>query len=247
MKKAIVQFVESHKFLLDTIYNKFTDIDIYGININQNLYKNVFHIKPEYIFFSGYNITEEIVSFLNDYALKSSKIKIYICWIDSESYLNLDNKYNVTHIVPECTNKKSSQHKVIYYPNNLLNSRLYYRPPSDKIKENSIIGFLDTIKELPEDIISNLYPNKKLPIKLFNNPNIQTIHNLGIITEPEKAELLRNNKYYLNVSDHYALEANACGCIILNSDDLPNFQNIDFKNNMSYIDHNQFLQQNIFI
>lgn len=247
MNKAIVQFVESHKFILDTIYSKIPNVDIYGLNIRQNLYKNVFHIKPDYIFFSGNDLTEEIVSFLSDYTINYPKLKVYVCWKDSETFATLDNKYGVTHIIPEHHPKKITDHDTVCYPANLLNENLYYPLEPNTNKDNTIVGFLDSIKTLPKNLEPYLYPNKKLPIKLFNNPRIPTIHNLGTIAEPDKANLLRLSKYYLDINNTHVLEAKACGCIILKPEDLDNFDSIDNDENFTTINHSKFLQENIFI
>jgi hypothetical protein len=245
MNRIIVQFVESHKFLLDTIYCQIANTEIYGIDINQNLYKSVFHIKPKYLLFSGYNLSPEIISFMQDNAVSSDLLTIYICWLDDDSYKHLDNKYKVTHIVPGDTNKIVKTENVIYYPNNLLNTNIFYSSNIEN-KNNNIIGFLEKITELSPELINCLYPNKKLPIKLFNNKNIHTIHNLGKVTEPQKAEILQQNKYYLNLDNNYSIAASVCGCTILNMSDIDNITDVQYKQPPAYKDHAQFLTEHMF-
>lgn len=246
MKKILTQYVDSNKFLTDTIYSKIPDFDIYGVNIHQNLYKTVFRIQPDYILFSGHHITNEIISFLDDYGNNNSSITtIFMVWLDDYSYKQVNEKYNVKHIIPINTNDPNgSETNIIHYPHNLLNTNLYYHKNTQS-KQESIIGFLEKTNDLPQTLIDNLYPNKKMPIKLFNNKSIQTVHNLGKITEQEKAELLQKNKYYLNLNHDYDIAANACGCIVISLDQLDKYQTLEYKQILDYTKHSQFLMEYI--
>ena len=50
---------------------------------------------------------------------------------------------------------------------------------------------MDIDQDIPDNISKYLYPNSKLPIRMFNNSNILHYQNLGLLTEQDKAEVLK--------------------------------------------------------
>jgi hypothetical protein len=101
----------------------------------------------------------------------------------------------------------------------LYNPKIYYN--TNQTKEYQIVGFLDNIASIPENLNQYLYPNNKLPIRLFNHPGFKHPQNLGLLTEENKAEILNKAEHcvILNKND-YVIESKLCNCIPLDISEL---------------------------
>ena len=131
------------------------------------------------------------------------------------------------HLVPETlASMMPNGHnidKIIYIPKNLISTNIYYS--DNRHRNKSIVYFAPKqITSLPNDLVKVLYPNTTLPIKIFDSPRIPHPQNLGVLTELDKGELLRNSEYYLTYDlDEYFIEAIECGCKIVNINNVINY------------------------
>jgi hypothetical protein len=101
---------------------------------------------------------------------------------------------------------------------------------------------MDNMERIPEALEKWLYPNTKLPIKLFNGDNLKHHQHLGSLKESEKAELLQQSKYYLSIDGHYAPEAMDSGCIVLDIKELEDLIPVKYNKHKNYQTYNNFLE-----
>jgi hypothetical protein len=244
MNKLLVQYCDS-KFIQNLCILQLDGIEIQPAVFDKQLYKLYFSYQPTHIIFIANKISEECAQFIEDY---KDKVSIY-AYHPNEKTLSLIPNYpdSCLHLVSESLRPMvpadADTNKIIYIPNNLINTSIYY---SDKrSRSESIIYFAPKgITSFCNELISVLYPNTKLPIKIFDSPKITHPQNLGTLTEPEKGELLRNNQYYLTYSlDEYLTEAIECGCKIVNYDNVMNYNTeASIKEQSNTIKYQDFLQ-----
>jgi hypothetical protein len=79
--------------------------------------------------------------------------------------------------------------------------------------------------------------------------NSQHHQNLGLVNDVEKSKLLKTNKYYLSLDyeKDYSIEAQACGAIIVEPDQLSNIDNISYTDHPEITDHKQFIIERILV
>jgi len=247
MNRLLVQYYDN-KFIHNVCSVSLPDTIIKPAVFDTQLYKLYFTYEPTHIIFVSNKITQECAQFIEDYG--SSNIRIYI-YHENEQMLNALQNYpeKCLHLIPDVFSsnipKEYDSSKIIYIPNNLINTEIYF---SDQRKRNdSIVYFAPKqATSLPIELVKILYPNTTLPIKIFNASKISHPQNLGMVTELEKGELLRNNRYYLTYTqDLYLLEAIECGCTIVNFDNAIDYNNagsVFDKNKTKTIKYQDFLQ-----
>jgi hypothetical protein len=176
---------------------------------------------------------QEEYQFIDDFG-KNINIFVY-----NDNNIQLRKNLNIKKILQK--DKNQSEYDTISIPK-LVNNELFFSSPDQTIKNNHIISFLDSIDSLPNWLHNFLYPTSKLPIKLFNNNTIIHPQNLGLVSENDKALLLRQSKYYLAINDDYVPEAWASQCLVLSKDDLETLQPTTYKNSKSFQSYSNFLK-----
>lgn len=242
--KLLVQQYNS-KFIQNVVFSKIEDTLIIGAEIKNNLYKIYYTYNPTHIILVADILTSETIQFISDFCL-SKHIYIYHKNLDYNNLVLLKD-YTVTHILHEDIG--DNNYKYILYTNDIVNNQLFFEDNSI-IKQDSIVCFLDDIYIIPDDLNKYLYPNSKLPIKLFNNPKISHPQNLGILNESVKSILLRNNKYYLSLNSEtdYSFEAINSGCCVIETSDLNDYTNKKLPlNKPKTSDHIEFIKERILI
>jgi hypothetical protein len=109
---------------------------------------------------------------------------------------------------------------------------------------------MDNYETIPESISNYLYPKTNIPIKLFNNNSIAHYQNLGLLDESNKANILQSNKYYVSIANNkndYSLEASLCGSIVLDVDQIQNYETIEYTEPKDYYDLATFIKESILI
>ena len=232
-----------NKLLIQNLNNKFINnialcntgyCDKIVTETRGSLYKLYYQYKFTHIIFVDSLLNQESIQFIQEFG---HEVCSYV-YKDSntDNYNHLENiKGVLAYAKPDNTN-----HKIITIPI-LVNHDLYYLDKSLD-KQNQIISFIDNIKAIPDNLQSYLYPNTTLPIKLFNNTEIIHPQNLGLLSEQDKAMLLRSSKYYLAVQEDYLAEAWACGCAVLSIDELSNCEPKEYKYSESFQSYANFLK-----
>jgi hypothetical protein len=244
MNKILVQYCNS-KFIQNLSILQLDNTNIQSNIFDKQLYRLYFSYQPTHVVFSADKISEECAQFIEDY---QDSTTIY-AYHPNDQTLSLIPNYPAScfHLVPDSLRQSMPTNynldKVYYIPNDLINTAIYYR--DDRPRSESIIYFAQKdISCLPDELVNVLYPNTKLPIKLFDIPRIPHSQNLGTLSESEKGEILRNNEYYLTYSsDEYLTEAIESGCKIVNFEDITNYKTkASVKDLVSTIKYQDFLQ-----
>lgn len=244
MNKLLVQYCDI-KFIQNLCVLQLENTTIQPATFDKQLYRLYFSYQPTHIIFIANKITEECAQFIEDY---QGSVNIYAYHVN-EKTLSLIPNYpdSCIHLVPESLKlmmpTKHNADKVIYIPSNLINTNIYYN--NGRSRSESIVYFAPKgIMALPNDLTSALYPNTTLPIKIFDSPKTHHPQNLGILTEAEKGEVLRNNQYYLTYDlDEYMIEAIECGCKIVNMNNVINYSTAaSIKDQINTIKYQDFLQ-----
>jgi len=172
----------------------------------------------------GSSMNPEMYQFIKEFA--NTDIQIYLYHNNTADCGLIDLQFkSMTHLVePYIVNKQSRKIKPLPA---LINKDVFYDRNFPKIE--SIACFLDSVNEIPVNLLNQLYPNTALPIKLFNNANIKHHQNLGLLTERDKSVILNQYQYYLSIDNHYAAEAAACRCLVLDICELKDMRPVRYK------------------
>lgn len=191
-------------------------INIEYVNSNVDIYKSYINGTRNYIV-SIDMIDNNVLSFLSD--KKNENIKFFIDHsLSSKKRVNsIPDTEQVIHLV----RGKDDTYKNHIDINQFINYQLYDLHNTVKNKQNIAAGFLTGLENEPIGLIQNI-ENKNLEfrIRLFDNPNIYSAYNVGILSEKEKVQILKTYKYYIDINNEYLQEAIICGAKILDPNSL---------------------------
>lgn len=210
--KNIHLYAINNKFNRNIFEINDTDLAIFSIPNNQSIFKYFYTINSNesdntFIFNSSI-INDEIANFIDNF---SNIINIWIMVDSDMAKYNARAKYIASSPIPE--------YKYKILPENIVNKDLY-KDIQSLPKQNQILYFMDNDTEARLDKIKKyLYPNSKLPIKLFDSDKFSHPQNLGYLTEEARKNILLESKYYMHHSSKYFLtESLICECIPINID-----------------------------
>lgn len=217
MKSILIQ--QSHnKFLQNCSALSFEDITIVDIAIGNNLYQTFFKYKPEHCLFSADTIDKEVAQFCEDY---HDQTNIYF-FCQNEELSNRVKSIIGNNLKIQYIGYYHSDNIII--PESLINDQLFFNTNTNT--KDSVVCFMDGLSIIPSQLQDILYPNTKIPIKIFNCPQIKHYQNLGTLTEQDRASVLQTHRYYLDLQQpmlsNYINEAIACGCIPISIEDIKN-------------------------
>lgn len=121
---------------------------------------------------------------------------------------------SIKHII-NCpiTQKNNTQH-VHVLPKLMVNTEVFYNMHLPRNSKYCV--FLDNIDKPPSSLMNLLYPNTNLPINIFNAPHFAHPQNLGILRgEVERADILNQYEYFIDIDKMYLAEASECQCKIM--------------------------------
>lgn len=202
------------------------------LNITGQLYKIYYIEKFTHIIFVASLLDNETIEFINEFG---SIVNIFIY---NNTIKNIGYHSNIKAVIQKT--RTDSENKTVIIPK-LVNNEIYNHDNSVS-KNDNIVCFLDNIESLPQQLNEYLYPESQLPIKLFNNSDIIHPQNLGLLYEYDKARILKQNKYYLALTDDYVPEAWACGSLVLDIDDLGSLKPNKYKQSKSFQSYANFLK-----
>jgi hypothetical protein len=201
----ILQSIEQ-KFLKHLTYDlkdKYP-VSLYSPNkLYDTIYANIDQITK--IIFSSSMINREVIDFIQN-SDRSIKDKI-LFYIDGNNIqlisdlleLNIKILINADSDIPK--SKKAT--KIIklysYYSEYLVNNI----PDKTLYDGLDIIADISGISNIPEELENICAPNTNLNIKLFNNPNINHIQNLGMVDDVRFVSMIRSSKLYIDLNNYY--------------------------------------------
>lgn len=207
--KFTIQFTYHTKFLQHMAYDlmAFGEIDAYrGGSLYDNYYS--YNDKPNHKFiFIASAINTEIISFIQE---TEHKRNIFLYFDKFNKSLHSDAVKNNIHCLVhsvDCSSLKNLKSTIkidSMYSEHLINSF----DKTIEYKDIDIIANLYGIDKIPNQIVSFLYPEDTLNIKLFDGHSIQHPQNLGFVDDKTYLELLNNCKINIafnNSSLAYAL------------------------------------------
>lgn len=232
MNKILIQ-KNNDKFINNLELTNITFAEKIVKNTSGCLYKTYFNYKFSHLVLIYSLLTQEELQFIDDF---SSSVCIYVY---NDINDNIQTKYNIHSILQY--NKNISPNNITIIPT-LVNNELFNNKLENHIKNNQIVSFLDKLTALPEELNNYLYPQNKLQIKLFNNDKIIHPQNLGLVSEKDKADILKSSKYYLAITEDYIPEAWACDCKVLTISELSSMKSEKFKHSKQYQSYSNFLK-----
>lgn len=233
-------FVEAQdcKFINNTIISlrQNPNIEVLSYVSHKNLYKIYHQTQFNKAIFISSRFTSEIAQFVTEFYNKDVQFFMYHD-ILSLSIIE-DYKSACTNLVHEKNIKNT-----VYIPD-LINHYIYKN--NNKNRHKSIACFIDKIENIPDSLEEHLYPNSKIPIRMFNNSKIIHHQNLGLLNEYDKADILNISEYFLDNNSDYVEEAIRCGCKITKLSNIQNYKKTKkTKPNNKLFTYQDFIDQNL--
>jgi hypothetical protein len=225
----------NNKFINNISSIELQNYNMYKNTINNNLYKLHYEHKIETVFFVESLLSNEILQYIAEF-FQTIRIFIYHDKLPNKEIIESYKNACIHLVNPNFTKVQYTQ--VIPL---LLNTKLYNNHNQEQ-KNNDIICFLDNLDTLSLDLKNLLYPNTKLKIKLFNNEKIHHPQNLGILTEKDKAKILKQSKYFLALDESYVTEALVSGCEVLDIKELSDMKPHKYVTIPKYISYETFME-----
>lgn len=210
--KIFVQKQDS-KFINNIILTlRYMEETVLSTDINKDLYKIYHHYPFDIAIFLSSKFDNEIAQFITEMYSKNVKFFIY------HDELNTDilRDFNKAAVHLSHTNHETA----INLPD-MINNHLYKKSDLHR-KKSSYAVFLDHTNNIPDEIIDILYPNTKLHINMFNSEYVSHPQNLGLITEIEKAKILNEYEFFIDINNNYSAEALACGSKVITVEQIKN-------------------------
>lgn len=235
------------KFFIETQDSKFINniiislrenkqIEVLSYVSHKNLYKIYHQTKFDRAIFIASKFTPETAQFVTEFYNKDVKFFIY----HDVFMQNIVDDYKTA-----CVNLVHQKNikDTVQIPN-LVNHYIYKNTNTNRHK--SIACFIDKQENISDNLEQYLYPNSKIPIRMFNNSKIVHHQNLGMLNEYDKAEVLNSSEYFLNLDNEYHEEAARCGCKVIELNNIQNFKKTKkSKPNNKISTYQDFIDQNL--
>ena len=224
--------------------NLFYYTDLYNISaypLEYSIYKYYYAINNQidYFFIDSDTISPEVDSFIKEF---SKNVKFILNCFDIKDVDSVEKYQNYIYLA---IGQQDIDHNLYKkYSSFIVNDRLYSNIDyKDIIKKEQMVYFLDNQIEIPSVLQEYLYPNGKLPIKLFNGSKaISHYQHLGYLDENYRKKILLDSKFYLFTNNDYVVEAQLTGCSCINI-----VNGLDAKNPIetieSYSTYNDLLKE----
>lgn len=211
-----------------------TQYNITEFPINYGIYKYYYAINKNIDFFilDDSILNTEILSFMQE----NHRYMHFIIETQSKEIIQQYEQYTYKFITNVVDNNKT-----VRRPSFILNDTIYKDIETTE-KTDQLVYFLDNMQNIPDHLLKNLYPNTKLPIKMFNGRHIQHYQHLGHINEVERKRILLESSVYLYTNTDYVLEAQICGCDCVDISEQFDLSNITDKIT-EYTTYDKFLKE----
>lgn len=206
----------NHKFIRNLSFSGMDNLKVIHERFNKNIYELYYRYNFKYVIFDANSVDNSIYQFMIEF---SNEVKSFI-FFHTIYHDHLKSDYgSVFRGIFDKHLKEHSTSLDIVLPDNYINKNLYKQ--TENTKEDYIVSFLEPISIIPDELANVLYPKSSHKIRLFNNPRIGHIQNLGMINEMDKAVLLSKSKAYINLDPDYINEA------LFYNNDIIDIKNLD--------------------
>lgn len=216
--------------------------DVIISNIDGKLYELYFRYKFNNILLViSDNLSNEIRNFIIEFG-NQCNVVLYHKYQPQEDIINDFGR--IKHIINCPITQNNNHHNVHVVPKLMVNTKVFY--DMDLPRTSKYCVFLDNIDSPPSSLRNLLYPNTKLPINIFNAPHFAHPQNLGILRgEVERADILNQYEYFIDIDQTYLAEASRCRCKIMKIADSGDLEKVP-EITQDIIEYKTFLQD-IFI
>lgn len=191
-----------------------------NINIYEYFYRNI-----KTFIIHEHNIDNTALTFMQDHI---DKVKV-ILYLENKSD-PLFSHPNILHISRLDHSSNDVMDISKYTIKNIFNIKSHNQTKID----NTIACFIDHVPEMTYEltnIIEQVHKKPNLKIRLFNNPQIHNPYNIGLLSEKDKAYVLKTHEYFLDNGSEYIDEAKIIGSKIITSSDIQDIENKVFDIN----------------
>lgn len=209
------RFVENIKLSNIKFYEETSNIDIYKYAINnvQNYIISIDRLDNQSLMFIDEN---------------KQKYNIFIDATSDEFYLNHNDALDgVSYLV-----NSDMKVKNCINVSKFINYNLFNNNEISNNRKNILAVFLNNTTEVPYNLVKQVSKNNlDYRVRFFDNTSISHPCNVGLVSEKDKADILKTYRYFLSLNNNYVYEAYICG-----------IQLIDIKNFKSLSSHPNFDQ-----
>jgi hypothetical protein len=229
-------FIEKQdsKFINNIILTlKHMEKNVFSSDINKDLYKIYYRYPFDVVIFLASKFNNETAQFISEMSSKDIKFFIYH---DEELDVDLINSFSnvATHL--SHTNDKG-----VLQLTQMINNYIYKNIDLPR-KKLSYAIFLDHKKYIPDELLEILYPNTKLHINMFNSEYVSHYQNLGLISEIDKARILNQYEFFIDIDNNYSAEAVACGAKPITIEQIKNKKKVKNQKNMNMTTYEDFIR-----
>lgn len=196
---------------------KLSNVKFYEENSNIDIYKYAINNISNYII-SIDRLDKHSLMFIEE---NKQRYKIFIDATSDEFHLNhSDSIDGVSYLVNSDINVDNCINV-----SKFVNYSLFNKNGAYSNRKDILAVFLNNTTEVPYNLIKHILKNNlEYRIRFFDNTNIKHPCNVGLVSEKDKANILKTYKYFLSLNNNYTYEAYLCGIQLIN---IKNFKQID--------------------
>lgn len=209
------------------------DISFKIENVHQKLFDLSYVARPAAVVLPIVEYTQEIHNYIEQFH-KTTKIFLYVdVSIGNDDLVQFLNQTNCSYICEKSINFQFNNRLEI---DNLYDDALFYRIPHTK--RNNKVAIALSADNKKNDIIKDiLYPKlQDYKIVLFNNPEFQSIQNIGIFNEADLNYILNTFSYFLDIDEEFIVEASLSDINIISASSNDIIQDIKSQNFVKSLD-----------
>jgi hypothetical protein len=190
------KFIESLCLVQDTSYHTTKGM------VNKDIYKIHHEHKFTHYIFIDKLVDNEIFEFIKDF---HGEAKMYVYHSDKPNEKLIEHlEKKAIHLTKESFDN-AKKIPLMCRENISIDNTIQ--------RTNNICVFLDNSLSIPQVLADVLYPNTRMPIRLFNHASFQHPQNLGFLSEEEKITELQNSSFCIIINGQdYIIESQKCGC-----------------------------------
>lgn len=198
--------------------NKYLIQHLHGQHDNEILFSD-FHTRllgvyqtylPKIVVWPASEYTQEVHDFITEY---SNACKIILMIDVNVDHKELNDFWHRTPGLKTVVNSSITDHKYknsIAEYTSLYDHQIFNEANTTTLRNNKIIALLSGNNDHNNILTSIVYPNNKYPIVAINNPDFDSLVNLGLVNYIDLNFVLNNFSKVIDIDRQYQLECSAC-------------------------------------